>query len=69
MKQTIQIQLQRIVEDSTVSTTVWVPYDNKAKRVKLGMQISLKDEDERWTVVGISDPKDGKPNRGWNNNI
>lgn len=53
-----QITLERIEGEATVQTTVWVPWNKKARLVRLGSCISLHGEDERWVVTGISEPRD-----------
>ena len=68
MDEWVQLQLERLEGESKVSTTVVVPYDKKAKRVKIGTQITLKGEEERWVVVGMSKPQK-RPNRGWDIDI
>lgn len=69
MHQTRQAQLERKDGARTVSTTCWLPYEGKGKKIKVGSRVSLKGDDEIWVVVGLSEVFDKRPNRGWDNNI
>jgi hypothetical protein len=70
----VQLVLEQSEDGShlrTVQTTCWVKASSKKYRVlKPGMRVSLKNEDNIWTIISVSDPVERTSiKRGWNPDI